>query len=99
MTYRATPNTVTGHSPFYLLHGREMVLPGNENLKAKISLENPDHKRRLQNLKSSLKLAYKAVARANRNSHDKLYDRKATARRFEAGVGLPAQPIDKTRSN
>jgi hypothetical protein len=65
-----------------------MILPGNENLKAKISIENPDHKRRLENLKSSLKLAYKAVARANRKSHEnnkRLYDRKATTRRFEAG--------------
>jgi hypothetical protein len=57
MAYRATPKIVTGYRPFYLLHGREMVLPGNDNLKAKISLENPDHKRHLENLKSSLKLA------------------------------------------
>jgi hypothetical protein len=58
-----------------------MVLPGNENLKAKSSTENPDHKRRLENLKSSLKLAYKAVVRANRKSHEnnKKYDLKATA--------------------
>jgi hypothetical protein len=87
MAYRTTPNTLTGYSPFYLLHGREIVLPGNENLKAKISTENLDHKRRLESLKSSLKLAYKAVARANRKSHDnkKRYHRKAKARRFEAG--------------
>jgi hypothetical protein len=80
-------NTVTGYSAFYSLHGREMVLLGNDNLKAKIASENPDHKRCLENLKSSLKLAYRAVARANRKSHEnkRLYDRKATVRRFEAG--------------
>ena len=88
MAYRATPNSVTGYNPFYLLHGREMVLPSSDNLKAKISQENPDHKRRLESLKSSLKLAYQAVAKANRTSHlnnKRLYDRKAKSRYFQVG--------------
>ena len=42
MAYRATPNTVTGYSPYYLLHGREMTLLNSDNLKAKVSSENPD---------------------------------------------------------
>ena len=86
MAYRATPNTVTGYSPFYLLHGREMVLPNSSDLKAKVSKKNPTHEQRLENLKASLKLAYKSVARNNRSSHwrnKKLYDRKAKQRRFE----------------
>jgi len=53
MAYRATPNTTTKYSPFYLLHGRETPLPTNENLKAKISKENPSHSQRLENLKAS----------------------------------------------
>jgi hypothetical protein len=55
MAFRATRNTVTRYSTFYLLHGREMVLPGNENLKAKISTEKSGHKRRLESLKYSLR--------------------------------------------
>jgi transposase InsO family protein len=36
MSYRAAPSTVTGYSPFYLLHGREMVVPNTHNLRAKL---------------------------------------------------------------
>jgi hypothetical protein len=36
MAYRATPNTTTKYSPFYLPHGTEMPVPTNENLNAKI---------------------------------------------------------------
>ena len=43
MAYRATPNSTTEYSPFYLLHGREMTLPSSDNLKAKVTEENPDH--------------------------------------------------------
>ena len=61
MAYRATPNTTTGHSPYYLLHGREMPLPGVENLKPKLPNkgENLNQHCRLKNLKASLRLAYK----------------------------------------
>jgi transposase InsO family protein len=38
MAYRATPNTMTGFSPFYMLHGREMPLPNSENLKSSLRL-------------------------------------------------------------
>jgi len=80
MAHRATPHCTTGFSPFYLLHGREMILPSHEYLKAGVSGENLDHKRQIENLKNSLKTAYKTVAKANRSSHQnnkKLYDRKA----------------------
>ena len=86
MVYRATPNTVTGYSPYYMLHGREITLPNSDNLKAKVSSENPDQNSRLKNLQSSLKLAYQQVARANKKSYlnNKFwYDRKAKQRKFE----------------
>ena len=43
MAYRATPNTTTGYSPFFLLHGTEMNLPSSDNLEAKIVMDNPNH--------------------------------------------------------
>lgn len=50
MAYRATPNTTRGYSPFYLFHGREMVLPSCDDLWAKLSKEVKDqeHARRLE---------------------------------------------------
>ena len=65
-----------------------MILPNSNDLKAKISKKDPSHVKRLENLKSSLKLAYKAVAQNNRISHlnnKRLYDRKAKLRSFEVG--------------
>ena len=88
MAHRATPSTVTGYSPFYLLHGREMQLPNQENLKAKISSQPLDQNQRLKNLKASLNLAYRTVRRANRQAHrnnKRLYDRSAKLWSFEAG--------------
>ena len=87
MAHRATPHCTTKHSPFFFLHGREMILPSQDNLKARVSGENLDQKR-LKNLKTSLKTAYKSVAKANRMSHrnnKKLYDRKAKLRNFQVG--------------
>jgi hypothetical protein len=81
MAYRAIPNTTTGYSPYYLLHG-------SENLKAKISVDNPERHQQLANLQESLRKAYKAVAQANKNSHQnnkRLYDRRARLREFKIG--------------
>ena len=80
MSYRATPNVVTGHSTFYLLHGREIDIPNNDNLKAHICGENLSQIRSLENLKASFNLTYKLVAKANRKAHQNnksLYDHRA----------------------
>jgi len=63
-----------------------MQLPGNDNLKARCVQEGTSLDRRTENPKTSLRMAYKEVAEANRKAHQKnkgFYDRKAKARHFE----------------
>ena len=90
MAYRTTPNTTTGFSPSYLLHGREISLQNSENLKPKLPAdkENTAVDCRLENLKSILRLAYESVKKANKESHLKnkqYYDKKAKQRNFQMG--------------
>ena len=88
MAYRSTLNKIRGFSPYFLLHWREVVLPNSNDLKAKTLKESSDHDSRLENLKSSLRLAYKSVKKANKQSHLKkkrLCDRKANSRSFQTG--------------
>jgi hypothetical protein len=61
MAYRATANTTTKRSPFYLLHSREIPLPTNKNINAKISKENLSYSQLPENLMGSLRLAHKLV--------------------------------------
>jgi hypothetical protein len=85
MAYRATPNSVTGKSPFHSVHKSEKEIPNNDSLKARVASGNPNVDRRLENLKASLKKTYKFLAESNRKSlqrNKKLYDRKAKVRHF-----------------
>ena len=53
-----------------------------------MSRETPDHHQRLENLKASLKAAYKYVNKSNKKSHQdnkRLYDRRAKLRKFKVG--------------
>jgi hypothetical protein len=55
MSHPAKPHFTTGFSSLFLLRGREMIIPSHENLKDGVTGENQDHKRRVENLKTSLK--------------------------------------------
>jgi hypothetical protein len=63
-----------------------MPLPTTDNLRAKISKENTTHSQWLENLKTSLKTAYRIATEANKKSHQRnkrLYDKKAKLQKFE----------------
>ena len=88
MAHRATPSSVRGFSSFYLLHGIEMPLPNSDNLKARVSRENPDHHQSLQNRKARMNTAYKCVNKAKKKAHEnnkRLYDRRAKLRELKFG--------------
>jgi transposase InsO family protein len=90
MAYRSLPHSSTGFTPYYLLHGREMVIPTTQSLKPNVPLdeEKTDQAAKLENLKSSLRRAYKLVRENTRKSHaynKRYYDRLAKARSFTAG--------------
>jgi transposase InsO family protein len=53
MAYRATPHGTTGFSPYYLMHGWEMVLQTTQSITAKLSLEvrGTSYEGPLENLK------------------------------------------------
>jgi len=88
MAYRGTPNVTTGYSPFFLLHGREMTFPSNEELNAKVGSTDLNIKQRIDNLRTSLKQAYKAMNEAStksRNRNKRHYDRRAKPRSFAKG--------------
>jgi hypothetical protein len=63
MAYRGTPHGTHGFSPFYLLYGREMVLPTSQDLKVKLTAEvkETDFEHRLEKFKTTLQSAYKVV--------------------------------------
>jgi len=91
MAYRANPQGSSGFSPYYLLHVREMILPTTQIIRAKLSppeLRGTDYASRLENLKSSLKSAYKTVRQNIRKPYTSIkrfYDQTAKERSFNDG--------------
>jgi hypothetical protein len=61
MAFRNTPHGTSKFTPFYMLHGREMVLPTLQDLKAKLGPEirNSEQASRLENLNANMRSAYK----------------------------------------
>jgi hypothetical protein len=80
----------TGYSPFYLLHGREMVVPNTHNLRAKLSpeAETLDEAGRLRKLQSALRLANKIMRKMIQSAHwrnKRYYDRTVEQRVLREG--------------
>jgi hypothetical protein len=71
MGYRATPHTTTGYGPFYLLHWREMSLPGNDNLKTKVATNARDIDQGIESLKANLRSAFRSVKWAKKVAPEK----------------------------
>jgi hypothetical protein len=63
MSYRASPHSTTGHSHFFLLHGRDMAQPHTHHLRARLSPDTQrlDEAGRLRKLQASISLTNKVV--------------------------------------
>jgi transposase InsO family protein len=90
MAYRNTPHGVNRYSPYYMLHGREMVIPSMQSLRAKLSPEirDTDHAPRFENLKANMRRAHKLARQYSSQSHNankQYYDRSAKHREFAVG--------------
>jgi transposase InsO family protein len=72
MAYRGTPYGTSGYSPYYLLHGREMILPTSHDLRAKLTpdVTETEYAHRLERLKSTLKSTYKTVREKSQIARD-----------------------------
>jgi transposase InsO family protein len=90
MAYRNTPHGTSKYSPFYMLHGREMVLTSMQSLRAKLppEIRETDHEPRFENLKSKLRTAYKLARDHSRKSHaanKRYYGRSSKERELAVG--------------
>ena len=81
-------HSTRGYSPFFLLHGREIVTPANKNPRAKTPKATQGPEQQVVSLKARLRQAYMAVNKANRKSHmanKKRYDRRPKHHSFNVG--------------
>jgi hypothetical protein len=77
---------MSGYSPYCLLHGREMILPNSQDLRAKLmpEIREAENVHRLKHLQSTLRSAYKTVHKNNCRSHaiNKQYYDKVKGKKF-----------------
>ena len=88
MAYRRTPHSVTRFSPYYLVYGREMRLPVEDDLRIKRKVDEVNYEQYVRELAEKLKAANQIVKRENKKGQQKskqYYDRKAKMRNFEKG--------------
>jgi transposase InsO family protein len=76
--YRSQPHSVTGYSPFYMLYGREMANPGDEELSAYLrnKREHTDAKEWVDELASSMR-------KIRRKVREKIRDGRRTQQRYQ----------------
>jgi transposase InsO family protein len=94
MAHRAVPHSITRYSPFYLIHGKQMRLPMEDDLTTArfLSKEPRDGRNSIQDhietLADRLEEAYRVTRENNRKGREKQkeqYDKGTSLRTFQPG--------------
>jgi len=91
MAYRAMPHCTTKYSPYYLVFGREMRLPIEDDWKPSVSnfvVEQDEYEKHVEKLVERLREANKVASQESRMSHEtakRYYDRQTKVESFRKG--------------
>ena len=91
MAYRAMPHCSTKYSPYYLVFGREMRLPIEDDWQPRLdncTLEDTDYDEHVRALAERLREAHKVAGQQSKLSHDtakRYYDRQTKLEKFKKG--------------
>ena len=88
MAYRSIPHTVTKFSPNYLVFGREVRLPIEDDLRLSVRQNASTYDEHVLDLAEKLKRAHEVVRKANKDGQQrskKYYDKGTKLREFNVG--------------
>jgi transposase InsO family protein len=91
MAYRAVPHCSLKHSPYYLVFGRDMRLPNEDDWKPHVTnkeVTEDDYERHVRTLADRLREAGKAAKQQSELSHEtakRYYDRQVKLERYRKG--------------
>jgi hypothetical protein len=91
MAYRATPHCTVKYSPYYLVFGRDLRLPIEDDWKPRIHTEansEVDYENHVRQLAERLREAYKVAGQQSKQSHKiakRYYDQKSTQILYKKG--------------
>jgi len=91
MAYRAMPHCSTKYSPYYLVFGRDMRLPIEDDRKPNLGnkdLEEEEYENHVKTLAERLREANKVAGQQSKISHEtakRYYDRQTKLEKFSKG--------------
>jgi len=91
MAYRAMPHNTTKYFPYYLVYGREMRLPIEDDWKPSgdnVDTKENEHERHVRKLAERLREANRTAGQQSKMSHDtakRYYDRYTKVEQFKKG--------------
>jgi len=91
MAYRAMPHCSTGYSPYYLVFGREMRLPIEDDWRPLVNshiIKENEYEEHVKQLVERLREANKVAGQQSRTSHNnakRYYDRQTKLQSFKKG--------------